>query len=227
MKKDILLLHGAIGAKSQLDNLKTLLAEHYNVHCLEFEGHGNTISTFPYSIDLFKKNVIDYLTENKLKEVFIFGYSMGGYVALQLASEHPQLVNSIFTYGTKFDWNEESSLKEASKLNPAVIEEKFPSFADSLKILHGEENWKIVLHKTAEMMKVMGSRIENKIDFSKINCPCVISWGTKDKMVTKEETIATIEKIKNARFYEFEDQPHPIELIDMPTITNKINELLN
>jgi pimeloyl-ACP methyl ester carboxylesterase len=221
-KRNLLLFHGAIGSKSQQNELANLLTNDFNVFTLDFEGHGINSSEEPFSIHLFKTNVLNFIKSNKLDSVSIFGYSMGGYVALQLAAEYPELVESIFTYGTKFDWNEETSVKESSKLNPEVIEERFPDFANGLKSLHGELNWKKVLHKTAEMMIQMGKAEENQIDFSKIECPCLLSWGTKDKMVTKTETLATVEKIKKSKFFEFENQPHPIEQLDYRIISESI-----
>jgi esterase/lipase len=38
--KDILLLHGAIGAKDQLQPLADALKDRYIVHTLNFSGHG-------------------------------------------------------------------------------------------------------------------------------------------------------------------------------------------
>ncbi len=46
--KDLLLLHGALGAKSQFDKLADLLCTTYIVHALNFEGHGGAgeVETF-------------------------------------------------------------------------------------------------------------------------------------------------------------------------------------
>jgi esterase/lipase len=222
-KRNILLLHGAIGSKSQLCEIADYLSNEFKVFTLDFEGHGANSSEVPFSIHLFKSNVLNFIKSNKLDSVSIFGYSMGGYVALQLAAEYPELVESIFTYGTKFDWNEEASVKESSKLNPEIIEERFPDFAKGLKSLHGELNWKNVLHKTAAMMIQMGKAKENQINFSDIECPCLLSWGTNDKMVTKTETLVTVCKINKSNFFEFENQPHPIEQLDCSIISESIS----
>ncbi|MBK9190118.1 MAG: alpha/beta hydrolase [Crocinitomicaceae bacterium] len=97
--KSLILLHGALGAASQLEPLKKILQNVFDVHILEFEGHGQTYSDKPYSIDLFVSNLKSYLDQHQLKEVFVFGYSMGGYVALKLASQLPEYFSKIITLG--------------------------------------------------------------------------------------------------------------------------------
>ncbi len=104
-KPQLLLLHGALGSKKQFSNLKPLLEEKFELFQLDFDGHGDGKDTKHFSIELFTENLRAFLFENELKAINIFGYSMGGYVALNLAIKHPELVNKIVTLGTKFDWN--------------------------------------------------------------------------------------------------------------------------
>ena len=108
-QNSILLLHGALGSEVQFTELKKALSESFDVHTLTFEGHGGRASNRPFSMGGFVENVVDYLDKNGLDSVNIFGYSMGGYVALMLAKEHPNRVNKIMTLGTKFAWNPEFS----------------------------------------------------------------------------------------------------------------------
>nr|MDQ3018147.1 alpha/beta hydrolase [Bacteroidota bacterium] len=53
MKKDIVLLHGALGAADQFAELITVLSKAYNVLAFDFSGHGNTAMRLPFSISLF------------------------------------------------------------------------------------------------------------------------------------------------------------------------------
>ena len=47
----VLLLHGALGCQTNFNNLKTALAEHYEVYCLDFYGHGTeAFSMEPFSV---------------------------------------------------------------------------------------------------------------------------------------------------------------------------------
>ena len=88
MTTPLLLLHGAIGAKSQLVKLVDALDNTLNVHTLDFEGHGAAADAGrPFRMQHFVENVIAYMDANGLVQIDIFGHSMGGYVGLLLATQ--------------------------------------------------------------------------------------------------------------------------------------------
>ena len=96
--KNLLLLHGATGDEKQLIPLKEKLDDHYKVYTLNFSGHGG--KPFPpgdFSIPLFAEEVKTFLKSNNFNEINIFGYSMGGYVAMYLASQdHPGIQKNCY-----------------------------------------------------------------------------------------------------------------------------------
>lgn len=130
--KNILLLHGALGTEEQLQPIKLELQNQYKVFTFNFEGHGGEHSNNEFSIDNFTENVVAFLMRNHLTKIHLFGYSMGGYVALNLAKKQPSLVASITTYGTKFNWTPEQAQQETKMLNATAMEEKVPQFAELL-----------------------------------------------------------------------------------------------
>lgn len=228
MQKHLLLLHGALGSKVQLDPIAELVSEaKYTIHTLTFEGHGTTVSHQPFSIALFVKNVLAYMEENKLDSVDVFGYSMGGYVALQLALNFPERVDRIMTLGTKFDWSKKTAEKEVKLLNPEKIETKVPKFAKRLEELHGEQ-WKEVTSKTGAMMLALanGAKFKND-DLRAINKKVLINIGAKDHMVTLEETENVAELLPNATMKILKDIPHPIDMISKEYIANMIQDFMH
>ncbi len=230
--KKLLLLHGAIGAASQFDKLreelKTELKDKFEIHTMNFSGHGGEAMPDKFSIELFADDVVKYLEKNNLKNIDVFGYSMGGYVALYIASQHSNKVNRIFTTATKFDWNEESSVKESKMLNPAKIEEKIPAFAKSLEKRHSPSDWKVILNKTAEMMIDLGKKpvLTDEV-LEKIENEVLISVGDKDTMVTLEETANAAGKLKNGKLFIFSETEHPIEKMDVKKLSTEIKNFFN
>jgi pimeloyl-ACP methyl ester carboxylesterase len=104
--KNIILLHGAIGAKDQLEPLAIELKQNgYTVYTLSFSGHGQTPFQTHFGIEQFALELEQFIKENNLQQPTVFGYSMGGYVALYLAHQQPTLLGNIITLGTKFEWN--------------------------------------------------------------------------------------------------------------------------
>lgn len=228
MKQQLILLHGALGASKQLEPLKNELSNEFEVYTFDFEGHGGRPSDNSFSIDLFTHNVIDFMSENALESASFFGYSMGGYVALNLAFKNANLVDRIFTYGTKFDWTPESSAKEIRMLNPDIIIEKVPKFADALNALHAPMDWKINMRKTAEMMLDMGKGAKIKDDeFKLIKHPVLIGIGDQDQMVSIEESKNIVSILPYSQMTVFPEQVHMIEKIDLNYLSSKISTFFN
>src|SRR3982751_5901517 len=100
----LLLLHGAIGSSAQLIPLAKKLKSNFEVKLFDFAGHGGRELPQSFSIELFTNDLLKWMEENSPDKIDVFGYSMGGYVALYIARYHPEKINRIFTLATKFDW---------------------------------------------------------------------------------------------------------------------------
>lgn len=220
LKPNIILTHGALGSSRYFAPLKKALSEHFQVFDLDFDGHGNKPLSKPFSIELFTSNLCHFIMENGLEKSPIFGYSMGGYVALNAALKHPHLIGDIVTLGTKFDWTPEGAQREVAMLNPTKIEEKVPHFAASLKALHTPGDWKKVMQETVQLMLDLGNGKGLKMsDYSAINQNVTIGIGTKDKMVTIAESKSTANLLPNGMLTILEDLPHPIEMVDVEVLS--------
>nr|MCU0399335.1 alpha/beta hydrolase [Cyclobacteriaceae bacterium] len=135
--KPLLLLHGALGSKSQLEPLRQKLEQNRRiVFTLNFSGHSGEPFQIDFGIAAFADDVIRFMNKQLLSQVDVFGYSMGGYVAVWLAHKFPERIGKIYTLGTKFDWSPESAQKEVRKLDPIKIQEKIPAFARILEHRH-------------------------------------------------------------------------------------------
>lgn len=224
----LILLHGALGAALQLDQLKEKLANQFDVFSFNFYGHGRGPIVEPYSIENFAAQLNLFILQNQLNQPSIFGYSMGGYVALYHAVKYPNQLNTIITLGTKFNWTAASAEKEVKFLDPEKIENKAPAFANYLSKLHGTENWKSVLGHTADMMLKLGATPSLKAtDFKAINVACHLGLGDQDTMVTEDETKHVANLIPNSNFYLLPNTPHPIDKINVNLIADKIQSLLS
>lgn len=225
MRNTIILLHGALGSKEQFSTLKSLLADKYTVYDFNFEGHGGHSTDKAYSIDLFVDNTIDFMAKNEITVANFFGYSMGGYVALKLAMKYPEKVNKVMTLATKFDWNKEVAEREVRKLNPLKIVEKVPKFAQILQETHKPDDWQVVVNKTAQMMSELGNGSAITLnEFKTIEHPVLISVGSKDEMVTVEESQKVADQLKNGNSLIINDLYHPIEKVDKVELVTTIEQ---
>jgi len=221
----ILLLHGALGSKVQLEPLKELLqTKGRTVYSINFSGHsGNPFAQKEFGIELFTQDVLQFLDRESILHVDIFGYSMGGYVALWLAHLHPQRVGKTITLGTKYDWSPQSAEKESSKLDPEKIQLKVPAFARILEHRHAPNDWKELLHKTKTMMLSLGNNpLLNKENLNLINHPTTILLGDQDDMADIDFSKQVAAWLPRGEFKLLEVTPHPIEKANLDKLITLI-----
>ena len=219
----LLLLHGALGSSEQFDDLATRLADSYVTDRISFSGHGRTPSlSHAFTIQHCAHEVLDWMNIHQRRSIDIFGYSMGGYVALWLARFYPDRVGRIFTLGTKLKWSEEIAEKEASLLNADKIAHKVPRYADELARRHGEHEWRSVLQKTAHLMHDLGKHHLTTEDFKQIEAKVCLALGDTDNMVSHDETFYVETLIPNAVFLSMENTFHLFEKVPLTALSEKV-----
>lgn len=225
-KQNLILLHGALGAETQFSGLKELLSIQFNVFTLNFSGHGGSEISGEFTLTQFENDVLEFLDSNNISAAHFFGYSMGGYVALSLAGKNPSRVLSVFTLATKFIWTPEMASKEIKMLNPEVIQQKVPKFAEQLQQRHAPADWKINMKATADFMMWLGNNPPDENYYKKVNCPVRISLGDRDTVAGVAETFSVLKLFPAASMVVIPDAQHPFETIPVNRIVYEIKEFI-
>jgi pimeloyl-ACP methyl ester carboxylesterase len=221
----IILLHGALGALQQLEPLKQLLITRgREVYTMNFSGHGGiAFSQNGFGMDVFANDVISFMDQHKITKADIFGYSMGGYVAIWMAHRFPERVENIITLGTKFDWDPASAQKEVAKMNADKILEKMPAFARILETRHTPNDWKELLNKTKDMMLVLGADpMITKELVTKLNNRVLILLGDLDDMADRTFSQSIASEFSRGTFQLLINTPHPIEKVNISELADLI-----
>lgn len=213
----LLLLHGALGSKDQFQSLVHLLEGTFQVHAFNLSGHGGQpLPDTSFSIELFSEQVARYIQDMNIEKANIFGYSMGGYIAMYLAKQMPDRINKIVTLATKFYWDEITASKEVKMLDGKIIQEKLPAFAAQLQQRHAPVDWLIILDKTTELLINLGKNNTLQLaDYTSITTPSLVLLGDRDKMVTLDETLAVYKQLPNAQFGVLPGTPHIFEQVNL------------
>ncbi len=209
----ITILHGALGSAHQFTPLTQALRDRPH-RVLTLPGHGSAADVdAPWTIDLFSRWLEDIL-ESDGTPATIFGYSMGGYVAMDCALRRPDLVARIVTLGTKLAWSPEGAAREIRFLDPETILAKVPAFAADLAARHGEDRWRTVLAKTADLMTDLGARpVLTHERMSAMTVPVRYGLGDRDEMVTLDETLGFMRATPGAELFMLPGTRHPIERV--------------
>ncbi|MBC7425963.1 MAG: alpha/beta fold hydrolase [Bacteroidia bacterium] len=216
----LIFLHGALGTAHQLEPIANALKGEHQNHILTFSGHGGSEIPSKMIISNFAEEVINYMDKNNIQSASFFGYSMGGYVAMYLAINFPQKINALATLATKWQWNPEIAKKETAMLNPEILKEKVPAYAQSLILLHSEERWKSLLSATSTLLTDMGNAppVKNE-DLEKVTIPVMFCLGDSDRMVSLDETKETQGLLKNCQLSIISSTKHPVETCNIIDLT--------
>ncbi|MGE3610085.1 MAG: alpha/beta fold hydrolase [Bacteriovoracaceae bacterium] len=225
-KLNIVFLHAALSTSDELLPLMGMFKENCNVFTFNFTGHGKS-NEFPndFRIDFFAKELDQFLSQNGLKDIIVFGHSMGGYVALyHKAHFENSPIKMIFTYGTKFNWSISALSKELPSLDPDYVQQKIPQFAKLLAERHGER-WKLLLRSTAHMMQNL-QRIDGltKEDLEEVDIPVFLLLGEQDRMVTQEETNLTSRWLTKAQVKIISHSKHEMDKANLKEIYDIMQE---
>lgn len=208
----LLLLHGALGSRDQLESLRTDLA--ISGTTIDLSGHGQEDLPEDLGFEHFILDIHQAQQKIDTDRIDLFGYSMGGYAALLYASRHPDRVRSVVTLGTKLNWDREGLERELKMLDPQKMKEKVPQFVDRLKAQHGEK-WERLVHATARIITGLHEDplLTTEV-FAKIQCPVLLCVGDRDRTAVPEHTLEAQRTISNAQTLVLPGTGHPFEAAD-------------
>lgn len=224
----LLLLHGALGAAVQFDPLIGCLPSSVNIQALDFPLHGRNAHEVPFTIANFADDLIKRIEEMYTGKVSVFGYSMGGYVAMYAASLRPELFEGIMTLATKMHWSEAIADREKAMLDPDVMLQKIPAYTEQLQRMHHHMAWQDMVKQTASLMEDLGKSPFLDADrLRSIDVPVRLGIGDKDNMVSLEETIGVYRSLAKGSLYVLPHTKHPLDKVDPQMLAFQISRYFN
>ena len=215
----ILFLHGALGAASQVeDALRDKLPEGLEYDILEFDGHGSTPLAGNFGMPSFVKTLTATLKKYDVPPL-VFGYSMGGYVALLAAAADRSLCSGIITLGTKVEWSPSIAERERQFAEPHNITAKVPKFAALLEQRHTALGWENLCRSTIELMQGLGANpLLAPAVLKSVAVPVIMAVGDTDETVSIDETRRAAEFLPTGRLCVLPDERHPLEKVSATSI---------
>ena len=227
--KTIILLPGALGSAEQFIPLQNLLQNKpIETVALDLPHHGKSeISLANNSVPAMAEALLTQMDKLNLNGTLsIFGHSLGGYIGLYLCLNYPNRIEKLFTLGTKWQWNHQITEQETKLLNPAIMEQKIPTYVELLKKTHSR-NWEFVVKTIADLMRDLGeNQYLNPENLGTIHSKIRIAQGDRDNMVNLEESIACFRALSNAQFQVFPNTKHPYEKISVELLADEIELFL-
>jgi pimeloyl-ACP methyl ester carboxylesterase len=122
--RPLLLLHGAYMTIDAMGEVLSRLAESRQVIAVELQAHGRTADIDrPLAYEAMADDVAALLRHLEVEEADVFGFSMGGGVALQVAIRHPEVVRKLVVVSAAH--TSESMHPELLEMIPSITPEVF------------------------------------------------------------------------------------------------------
>src|SRR3954451_24529669 len=122
--RPLILLHGAYMTVDMMAPIISRLAEARQVIAPEQQGHGRTADVDrPLSYEQMADDTAGLVRYLQLGSVDVFGYSMGGGIALQVAIRHPELVRRLVVASASFRYDGMHAV--ALEMFPSITPELF------------------------------------------------------------------------------------------------------
>lgn len=103
--RPLVLVHGALsGIGTSFGEFLPLLAKTRRVIAVELQGHGRTPDIDrPFTVTAFAADVVELLDRLGIARADVFGWSMGGAVALRIGTDHPERVGRLVLASMSFE----------------------------------------------------------------------------------------------------------------------------
>jgi esterase/lipase len=228
MKPKILLLHGFLGSIKQMEPLEECLKDRFQVYSYDLPGHhGKSFPEEKFTFTTLQQHLYEYIKEFQLNGCFVFGYELGGYLALTLEAKRSGTFDGIFTWATDYDWSHQKVQSYKQLFATDKIEKRDSLFADKLNLLHFPSDWKEICKETLQLIEYTSKHALSESEIDNILCKVRIALGDQDEVVTIEESAAFYRQLPSGSLLVLPNTTHAIEEINLELLKSEIIRLTN
>lgn len=91
----LLMLHGLFGSADNLGGIARILSEEYRIISVDHRNHGRSPHSATMSYDDMAEDIYAVMDKENISSAHVFGHSMGGKVAMQMALEEPGRIRKL------------------------------------------------------------------------------------------------------------------------------------
>ncbi|MBC6401893.1 MAG: alpha/beta fold hydrolase [Ekhidna sp.] len=93
--KPLIVMHGVFGSSDNWHTLGKDFAKHFKVYLVDLRNHGRSPHSDEFNYKVMVEDVIELMDDEGMDRVDLLGHSMGGKVAMHLATLYPERVENL------------------------------------------------------------------------------------------------------------------------------------
>lgn len=221
--RPLVVLHGAFGWAIPYPQL----AKNRQLILVELQGHGHTADIDrPLTIEQMADDVAALLKHLKIGQADLFGYSMGGNVALGVAIRHPDLIRKVVLTGSSAgkmeDAFEPASFEQFKSLPADFAPQMLKSHYDS--VAPDASQWPKLVAKIKQMgLNYKGFTHQ---EMQSVKAPVLIALGDRDG-TRPEHAVEMFRQLPNSQLAIFPGADHFLIFQDPDTLLMPVVKFLD
>jgi pimeloyl-ACP methyl ester carboxylesterase len=236
----IVLLHGFCmdasiwdGVVEKLDSTDIVKIDYSKLVCKE-----------PFLMEDLGARLGDYLVAENIEQCILVGHSMGGYVALEILAQYPELIAGVALINSHpFEDNEErkalrqKSITFVNKFGATpYMKQAIPSwFSEAYASQHPENVQQVVVTALEKVngdgvvfsLDAMAHRNDHSDTLRNAEVPVLFINGALDNTIPEDLRMAQVHLPKIADIHNIEDDAHMSPLESTEKVAAMINEFIN
>lgn len=225
----LVVLHGALGSTAlETDRLVRPWETQFRVYALDFMGHGQSddcTDGVPLWSD-YGDNVTALIDHFGLDRVHLFGFSMGGGVALSTAIAQPDRIDRLAVHGVNVQWDEREVDLMVGPMDVARMATDHPFWAQRLSEVHGLERWQALVGRLVAFTRGLPRHHLPDRQLAGITAPTLVSTGDRDRYFDVRHAVGLYRAVPDARLWVIPDLDHPIQGVNVPTFSRTVADFL-
>jgi pimeloyl-ACP methyl ester carboxylesterase len=214
----LILLHGGTVTSKMWQPFFSSFVPHFRVITPDSRGHGKTNNpNGELSYHLMADDIVAFIQALNLTQPFVFGYSDGGQIALEIGMRYPSLVTALVVGAAWYEFSETyinflktSGFESAGAVNIEKIQRDEPEWVSILKTDHARTDdsdyWQTLLKQISIMWWTPLNYTAE--DFHKITEPTLILVGDRDGLIELKQAVDMYQLIPNAELVVLPNATH-------------------
>ena len=234
----LLLVHGYGDSSFSYSRVLPLLDKRYRIVIPDQRGHGETDKPESgYEMRDFSADLAALMDELNIRSATVVGHSMGSFVSMQLALDHPAKVERLVLVGTapKARNNVTSGLAPVVQALkdpvPRTFLEEFQSAASSPSL--PKSFFDSVIAESSKLPANVWKKVLEGIlkpdytpELKRIRVPVTIFWGEKETLFSREEQEPLLKNLPNAKLVVFPNSGHSPNWEEPEKFAKDLNQVL-